>query len=110
MSNLCIYEKSYVYVAINSFLKKNLNILLINLRRQPISENYTSQPECKKFSLLSRCRLVTPSCGTHAKKVSEYLDCILKVIMEENWYCNQDCSDFLKIIKIIGKISEGSNL
>ena len=43
-------------------------------------------------------------------KVSEYLDHILKSIMEQKWSYIKDSGDFLKEIKRIGKIPEGALL
>ena len=42
--------------------------------------------------------------------VSEYLDHILKSIMEQKWSYIKDSGDFLKEIKRIGKIPEGALL
>ena len=42
--------------------------------------------------------------------VSEYLDHILKSIMEQKWSYIKDSGDFLKKIKRIGKIPEGALL
>ena len=42
--------------------------------------------------------------------VSEYLDHILKSIMEQKWSYIKDSGDFLKEIKRIGKIPEGTVL
>ena len=50
------------------------------------------------------------SCGTPTEKVSEYLDYILKPIMQDSWSYIKDSGDFLKKIKSIGKIPEGAIL
>ena len=47
---------------------------------------------------------------TPTKKVSEYLDHILKPIMQESWSYVKDSGDFLKKVKNIGKIPEGAIL
>ena len=51
-------------------------------------------------------RPVISNCGTPTEKVSEYLDYILKPIMQDRWSYIKDSSDFLKEIKNIGKIPE----
>ena len=40
-------------------------------------------------------RLVISNCGTPTEKVSEYLDYILKLIMQDNWSYIKDSGDFL---------------
>ena len=54
-------------------------------------------------------RLVISNCGTPTE-VSEYLDYILKPIMQDSWSYIKDSGDFLKKIKSIGKIPEGAIL
>ena len=44
------------------------------------------------------------------EKVSEYLDYILKPIMQNSWSYIKNSGDFLKKIKSIGKIPEGAIL
>ena len=53
-------------------------------------------------------RPVISNGGTPTEKVSEYLDYILKPIMQDRWSYIKDSSDFLKEIKNIGKIPEGA--
>ena len=55
-------------------------------------------------------RPVTSNYGTPAEKVSEYLDYILKPIMQNSWFCIKDSGDFLKKLKNIGKIPKGAIL
>ena len=55
-------------------------------------------------------RPVISSCDTPTEKVAEYLDYILKPIMQESWSYIKDSGDFLKKIKNIGKIPEGAVL
>ena len=55
-------------------------------------------------------RPVISDCGTTTEKVSEYLDYILKLIMQDRWSYIEDPGDFLKEIKNIGKIPEGALL
>ena len=55
-------------------------------------------------------RPVISNCGTPTEKVSEYLDYILKLIMQDRWSYIEDPGDFLKEIKNIGKIPEGALL
>ena len=42
---------------------------------------------------------VVSNCGTPTEKVSEYLDHILKLIMQENWSYIKDSGDLLKEVK-----------
>ena len=53
-------------------------------------------------------RRVISNCGTPT--VVEYLDYILKHIMQESWSYIKNSGDFLKKIKNIGKIPEGATL
>ena len=55
-------------------------------------------------------RPVISNCGTPTEKVSEYLDYILKLIMQDRWSNIKNSGDFLKEIKNIGKIPEGALL
>ena len=55
-------------------------------------------------------RPVISNCGTPTEKVAEYLDYILKPLMQESWSYIEDSGDFLKKIKNIGKIPEGAIL
>ena len=52
-------------------------------------------------------RPVISNCLTPTEKVVEYLDYILKTIMQESWSYIKDSDDFLKKIINIGKIPEG---
>ena len=54
-------------------------------------------------------RPVISNYGTPTE-VSEYLDYILKPIMQDSWSYIKDSGDFLKKIKSIGKIPDGSIL
>ena len=53
-------------------------------------------------------RPVISNCCTPTEKVSEYLDYILKPIMQDSWSYIKDSGDSLKKIKSIGKIPEGA--
>ena len=55
-------------------------------------------------------RPLISNCSTPTEKVSEYLDYILKPIMQDSWSYIKDSGDFLKKIKNIGKIPEGALL
>ena len=53
-------------------------------------------------------RPVTSNYGTPTEKVSEYLDYVLKLIMQDSWSYIKVSGDYLKKIKNIGKIQEGA--
>ena len=55
-------------------------------------------------------RPVISNCGTPTEKVSEYLDHILKPVMQESWSYIKDSGDFLKKVKHLGKIPDGAIL
>ena len=48
-------------------------------------------------------------CNAHREGL-QYLDHILKPIMQESWYYVKGCGDFLKKIKNIGRIPQGAIL
>ena len=54
-------------------------------------------------------RPVISNCGTPTEKVSEYLDFLLKPVMQDGWSYIKDTGDFQKI-KRLGKIPEGAIL
>ena len=54
-------------------------------------------------------RPVISDCGTLTEKVSEYLDFLLKPVMQDGWSYIKDTGDFQKI-KRLGKIPEGAIL
>ena len=45
-------------------------------------------------------RLVISNCGTPTEKVSEYLDFLLKPVMQEGWSYVKDTGDFLKKLNV----------
>ena len=51
-------------------------------------------------------RPIISNCGTPTE-VSEYLDHILKPVMQESWPYIQDSGDFLKKVKYLGRIPDG---
>ena len=55
-------------------------------------------------------RPVISNCGTSTENVSEYLDYILKLIMQDTWSYIKDSGEFLKEIKNTDKIPEGALL
>ena len=50
------------------------------------------------------------NCGTPTEKVSEYLDFLLKLVMQDGWSYVKDTGDFLKKIKRLRKIPESAIL
>ena len=63
----------------------------------------------KRLSAFSG-RPVISNCGSPTEKVTEYVDYIFKPIMQDRWSYIKDSGDFIKEIKNIGKIPEGSFL
>ena len=55
-------------------------------------------------------RPVISNCGTPTGKISEYLDHILKPVMQESWSYIKDSGDFLKKVKHLGPIPDGAIL
>ena len=89
--------------------EKELKYFTYNLRKLPISGNYTF---CLRHKCLSAVpgRPVISNCGTPTEKVSEYLDYILKPIMQDSWSYIKDSGDSFKKSKNIGKIPGGAIL
>ena len=54
-------------------------------------------------------KTVISNCGTPKEKVSEYLEHILKPVVQENWSYFKDSGDFLKV-KHLGQIPDGGIL
>ena len=46
------------------------------------------------------------NCNTPTEKVCEYLDFLLKPVMQDDWSYIKDTGDFLRKLKHIGKIPE----
>ena len=55
-------------------------------------------------------RPVISNCGTPTEKISEYLDHILKPVMQESWSYIKNSGDFLKKVKHLGQVPEGAFL
>ena len=55
-------------------------------------------------------RPVISNCGTRTEKISEYLDHILKPVMQESWSCIKDFGDFFKKARNLGHIPDGNFL
>ena len=55
-------------------------------------------------------RPVISNCGTPTEKISEYLDHILKPVMQESWSYIKNSGDFLKKVKHLGQIQDGAIL
>ena len=55
-------------------------------------------------------RTVISNCGTPTEKVSEYLDHILKPVIQESWSYIKDSGDFLKNVKHLRQIPDGAIL
>ena len=55
-------------------------------------------------------RPVISNCGTPTEKISEFLDHVLKPVMQESWSYIKDSWDFLKKVKHLGPIPDGAIL
>ena len=53
---------------------------------------------------------VISNCVSSTEKLSEYLDFLLKPVMQDGWSYIRDIGDFVKKIKRLGKITEGAIL
>ena len=89
------------------------------LRREYFTYNFKKVTNLRKLYFLPKIykrlsvvpgRPVISNCGTPTEKVSGYLDYILKPIMQDSWSYIKGSGDFLKKIKNIGKIPEGTIL
>ena len=89
-SNKLIFEKELKYFTYN--FKKTTNL-----------RNLYFLPKIHKCLSAIPGRPVIYYCGTPTEKVSQYLDYILKPIMQDRWSYNKDSGDFLKKIKNTGK-------
>ena len=83
------------------------SILPTILRKQPTLGSSTFHPNYTRLANVSG-RLVISNCGTPTEKVSEYLDFLLKPVMQDGWSYVRDTGDFLKKINRLGKITEGA--
>ena len=85
----------YIYIYIYIYILCFLYLLYIKLYFLPkIHKRLSAVPG----------RPVISNCGTPTEKVSEYLDYILKPIMQDSWSYIKDSGDFLKKVKSISKI------
>ena len=55
-------------------------------------------------------RRVISNCGSHTEKVSEFLDSHLKGIMQESWSYTKDSNNFIKKMKNLKDIPQGTLL
>ena len=99
LNRLCsprlISEKELKYFTYSFKKATNLGKLCFLLK---IHKSLTSVP----------VRPVISNCGTPTEKISEYLDHILKHVMQESWSYIKDTGDFLKKVKHLGQIPDGA--
>ena len=95
-----------VCVVINWFLKKSLNILLTVFKKATKLRKLYFLPKIHKRLSALPGRPVVFNYGTPTEKVSEYLDYILKPIMQDSSSYIKTSADFLEKTKNIGKIPE----
>ena len=91
-----------------SIPKKELKYFTYNFKKATNLGKLYFLPEMRKRLSAVPGRLIKSNCGTTTEKVSEYLDYILKPLMQDSWSYIKDSGDFLKKIKNIGKIPEGA--
>ena len=72
-----------------------------------IKKHFKKATNLRKFYFLPKIhkrlsavpgRPVISNCGTPAEKVAEYLDYILKSLMQESWFYIKDSGDLVKIL------------
>ena len=90
--------------------EKELKYFTYNFKKATNLGKLCFQPKIHRRLSAVLGRPVISSCVTPTKKVVEYLDYILKPIMQESWCYIKDSGDFLEKIKNIGKIPEGAIL
>ena len=99
--------------------EKELKYFIYNFKKPTNLRKYSSENIIQKIYFLPRIhkrrsavpgRWVISNCDTPIEKMSEYLDYILKPMMQDSWLHVKDSGDFLKKIKNIGKIPEGAIL
>ena len=94
----------------NFISEKELKYFTYNFKKATNLRKLYFLPKINKRLSAFLGRPVISDCGTTTEKVSEYLDYILKLIMQDRWSNIKDSGDFLKEIKNIGKIPERARL
>ena len=87
--------------------EKGLEYFTYNFKKATNLGKFYFLPKIHKRLIAVPGRPVMSNCVTPTQKVSEYLDYILKTIMQDSWSYIKDSGDFLKKIKNIGKIPKG---
>ena len=88
--------------------ESQLKYFTYNFKKATIPGKLQFLPEINKRLANVPGRPVISNCGTPTRKVSEYLDFLLKPVMQDDWSYIKDAGDFLKKIKCLGKILEGA--
>ena len=87
-----------------------LNDFTYNFKIATKLEKLYSFPKINKRLAKVPGRPVISNYGTSTDKVSEYLDFLLKPVLEDGWSYIKDTGDFLNKIILLGKIPEGAIL
>ena len=87
--------------------EKELKCFTYNFKKATNLGKLYFLPKTHKRSGAVPGRPIIFNCGTPTEKVAEYLDYILKSIMQESCSYIRDSGDLLKKIQNIGKIPEG---
>ena len=83
--------------------EKELKYFTYNFKKATNLEKLYFLPKIRKRLSAFPGKPVISNCGTPTEKVSEYLDHILKCIIQESWSYVKDSGDFLKKIKNVGE-------
>ena len=86
--------------------EKELKYFTYNFKKATNLEKLYCLPKRHKHLSAVPGRPVISNCGTTTEKAVEYLDYMLKPIMQESWSYIKYSGDFPKKIKNIGKIPE----
>ena len=90
--------------------ESELKYFTYNIKKATNLEKLYFLPKVHKRLTNIPGRPVISNCGTPTEKISEYLDFLLKPVMQDGWSYIKDPGDFLKKIKRLGKISESAIL
>ena len=90
--------------------EKELKYFTYSFKRATNLRKLYFLPKIRKRSSSVPGRPVISNCGTPTEKISEYLDHILKAVMQESWSYIKDSGDFLKKVKHLGQIPDGAVL
>ena len=69
-----------------------------------LTYNFKKATNFGKLYFLPKIHKRLANCDTPTEKVSEYLDFLLKLVMQDGWSYIKDTGDFRKKIKRLGKV------